>query len=380
MTEFNLHNSARSFVWFWPCRRFAALAICLLAAGVIEANESTWEGGVTSVFQAADDSRVNSELTASVDLFITLPRSNGEWLLYLEASTSPDDDGISAIYPTANADAGSVLDRDGDSHVQVSEFHYTFHMTDERRLMVGLVNPSAWLDRSRITNDENTHFLNGNFKNNATIEFPDYTLGAVMRWLGSESRPEVSLVVAGSKGISDLPDRSYQELLDISSDDRGAFVGADAKWLRDRRTFRLGAWVRTEDHPVAGSPDETEMNYGLYGVVGWHDAGNALNFRVGMANEDVSVATQFAAIAYERSTRIGLLGLGVSKTRISNSFRQSDLDDIAAAEAFFRIPIGDSDGQITPSVQYVENPGFDTSGPTTSSRAIVAGVRFHWSF
>ena len=373
----NLQRSAVSLPSRHPC---AAMALCILATGSIEASELTWEGGVTSIFQDADDSRVDSELTASADLFITLPRSNGEWFLYIEASTSPDDNGVSSIYPTANADAGSVLDQDGNSHVQVSEFHYTFHMTDDRRLMVGLVNPSAWLDRSRITNDENTHFLNGNFKNNATIEFPDYVLGAVMRWLGSESRPEVSLVVASSKGISDLPDRSYQGLLDISSDNRGAFVGADAKWLRDRRTFRLGAWVRTEDDPVTGSPNESEKNYGLYGVLGWHDAGNALNFRLGLANEDVSVATQFAAIAYERSTPIGLFGLGVSKTRIANSFRQADLDDVTAAEAFFRLPIGGSNGQITPSVQYVENPGFDTSGATSSSRAVVAGVRFHWSF
>ncbi|MDH3276285.1 MAG: carbohydrate porin [Gammaproteobacteria bacterium] len=376
----NLKRSARSLVRFWPHQRFAALALCLLATGSIEAAEFTWERGVTSVFQDADDSRVDPELTASADLFVTLPRSSGEWFLYIEASTSPDEDSVSAIYPTANADAGSVLDQDGDSHVQVSEFHYTFHMAGDRRLMVGLVNPSAWLDRSRITNDENTHFLNGNFKNNATIEFPDYTLGAVMRWLGSESRPEVSLVIASSKGISDLPDRSYQELLDISSNDRGAFVGADAKWLRDRRTFRLGAWLRTEGHPVTGRPDEFEKNYGLYGVLGWQDTVNALNFRLGIANEDVSVATQFAAIAYERSTPIGLFGLGVSKTRISNSFLQENLDDIAAAEAFFRIPIGDSNGQITPSVQYVENPGFDASGTTSRSSAVVAGVRLHWSF
>lgn len=365
---------------FAPHQRLAALAICLLASSGIEASELTWEGGITSVFQHADDSRVDSELTASADLFVTLPRSNGEWFLYIEASTSPDDNGVSAIYPTANGDAGSVLDREGNSHLQVSEFHYTFHMSDDRRLMVGLVNPSAWLDRSRITNDENTHFLNGNFKNNATIEFPDYTLGVVMQWLGSESRPGISLVVASSQGISDLPDRSYQELLDISSDNRGAFVGADAKWIRGQTNFRLGGWVRTEDYPVAGSPNESEMNYGLYGVLGWHDAGNALNFRIGMANKDVSVATHFAALAYERSTPLGLLGLGVSKTRISNSFRQADLEDVAAAEAFLRIPIGDSNGQITPSVQYVENPGFDASGATSSSSAVVAGVRLHWSF
>ena len=356
------------------------VALVISSLGVAHADEVTLQGGVTTVLQDADDSRVDTELTASADLIITLPRRKGEWLLYIEASSTPDSNGVSAVYPTANADAGSVLNRDGDGGVQISEFNYTFHIGDDRRLMVGLVNPSAWLDRSRISNDENIQFINGSFKNNATIEFPDYTLGAVMRWLGSAARPEISLVIASSDGIADLPDRSYQDLLDLSADDRGAFVGADAKWLRDRTTIRLGAWLRSEDHEVSGSPGEFEANYGIYGVLGWHVGDNALNFRLGMANEDVSIATRFAAASYQRSTRIGLLGLGLASTRIANSFRQAALDDVASAEAFLRIPIGGSGAQITPSIQYVENPGFDTSGATLSSSAIVASVRFHWSF
>ncbi|MGB5489802.1 MAG: hypothetical protein WBM76_03135 [Woeseiaceae bacterium] len=356
------------------------VALAISSLGVAHADELTLQGGVTTVLQDSDDSRVDTELTASADLIITLPRRRGEWQLYMEASSTPDSNGISALYPTANADAGSVLNRDGDGGMQISEFNYTFYIGDDRRLMVGLVNPSAWLDRSRISNDENTQFINGSFKNNATIEFPDYTLGAVMRWLGSTARPEISLVIASSDGIADLPDRSYQDLLDLSTDDRGAFVGADAKWLRDRTTIRLGAWLRSGDHEVSGSPGEFEANYGIYGVLGSHVGDNALNFRLGMANEDVSIATQFAAASYQRSTRIGLFGLGLASTRIANSFRQADLDDVASAEAFLRIPIGDSGAQITPSIQYVENPGFDASGATLSSSAIVAGVRFHWSF
>jgi len=361
-------------------RLFLVVAVWLLAVPAAGAGDITWEVSITAVLQDSDDSRVDSEFTASADLFITLPRSSGEWLLYIEASTAPDANGVSAIYPTANADAGSVLNRDGDGGIQVSEFNYTFHITDDRKLMVGLVNPSAWLDRSRITNDENTHFLNGSFKNNSTIEFPDYTLGAVMRWLGSESRPEVTFVLASSHGIADSPDRSYQDLLDLSSDQRGVFVGTDARWVRDRTFGRLGAWLRSDDHPVADTSNDTEMNYGVYGVLGWQAAENAVNVRLGFANDDVSVATRFAAVAYERSTPIGLFGFGIATTRISDGFGQTDLDDVVSAEAFFRIPAGDTTGQITPSIQYVENPGFDTSGATLSSSTVVAGVRFHWSF
>ena len=171
--------------------------LAMLTSGAAYTNELTWEGGITAVLQDADDNRVDSELTASVDLFLTLPRSNGEWLL---------------------------------------------------------------------------------------------------------------------------------------------------------------------------------------SVAGWQVDNNALNIRVGMANKDVSVATRFASVAYERSTPIGLFGLGLARTRISNSFRQADLDDVTSAEVFLRIPIGAGDAQITPSIQHVENPGFDISGPTFSSSALVAGVRFHWSF
>lgn len=355
------------------------VAVTLFSSAVVRADGVMWEGGITTILQEADDSRVSTELTASADLFLTLPRDSGEWLLYIEASTAPEPNGVSSLYPTANADAGSVLNRDGDGGVQVSEFNYTFHLAENQRLMLGLVNPSAWLDRSRITNDENTQFLNGSFKNNATIEFPDYTLGAIMRWLESGARPEIVFVAASSDGIGDLPDRSYQDLLNLSADQRGAFLGAGASWLRERTSVRLGAWLRSNDHIVAGRPDEFERNYGVYAVFGWQTGDSALNFRFGAANEDVSVATHFAAAAYQQSTRIGVLGLGFARTRISNSFRQADLDDVSSAEVFLRIPIGDTGVQITPSLQYVQNPGFDAAGATASSSAIVAGVRFHWS-
>ena len=375
-------NLSPDYLWRHHVRRMPIAMLALLASSVAadQANELAWEGGVTAIFQDADDSEVAAELTASADLFVTLPRAHGEWLLYIEASTAPKGDGVASIYPTANADAGSVLDRDGDSHVQISEFHYTFNLANERSLMIGLVNPSAWLDRSDISNDENAHFLNGNFKNNATIEFLDYTAGAIMRWLGSESRPETTLVLASSDGIADLPDRSYQELLDLSSDQRGIFLGADSRWLRNRTSLRLGAWLRTDKHAVAGRPGEMESNYGIYGVLGWHSGQHAMDIRYGLANEDVSIATQFAAVAYERSTSNGLFGLAVAATRVANAQLQSGRSEVFSAEAFYRIPIADDIGHISPSIQLVQRPRLDPADESFSSSALVASVRFHWPF
>ncbi|MGB5258860.1 MAG: hypothetical protein WBN44_16530, partial [Woeseiaceae bacterium] len=74
----------------------AGLLLMLFAVGSTasaDAGDLLWDGGVTAILQNSDDARTDSELTASADLCITLPRSKGEWLLYMEASTTPDSGG-----------------------------------------------------------------------------------------------------------------------------------------------------------------------------------------------------------------------------------------------------------------------------------------------
>lgn len=344
------------------------------------AGEVHWEGGITTVVQHADDSRADTEVTASADLFATLATGGGEWLLYVEASTKPRLRGVSRFYPTANGDAGSVLTNDGDGGVQISEFNYTIRPGGGNSLMLGLIDPSAWLDRGRIANDENQHFLNGSFVNNATIEFPDYTLGMVYRSTARGRRPEVTVVIAGSDGIADLPDRSYQDLLDFNDEGRGLFAGSGASWLFDRLSLRIGAWIRTDDHEVAGRPEEKEDNFGVYGVFGWQSGPHALNVRTGFANTDVSVAGNFLGVAYQRAFQFGLFGIGAAHTAISSGYRTGNRDSAFDSEIFLRIPILGGAGHVTPSIQYVEVPGFDATETVPGSTALIAGIRLHYSF
>ncbi len=358
-----------------------ATALLTFLAVPALAGDIAWEAGITAVVQDADDSRVESEITASLDLFARWSTGSGEWLLYVEGSTSPNPDGVSNFYPTVNGDARSVLTRNDSGTVQVSELNYTFSLQGGRRsLMLGLIDPSAWLDRGRIANDENRHFLNGSFVNNAAIEFPDYSLGAVYRRLANGRHPELTLIVSGSDGIQDTPDRSYQDLLDLTDQGRGVFAGFGASWLREQFSWRAGAWLRSDDHVVAEDETRTDINYGVYGVFGWQSGPDAINVRAGLANADVSIASEFLAIAYERRTRAGRVGLGVARTFISDGFRGEGVDHAWDVEAFLRIPVFGGNGHLTPSLQYVRNPGFDATGDTVSSTALVAGIRFHLSF
>lgn len=49
------------------------------------------------------------------------------------------------------------------------------------------------------------------------------------------------------------------------------------------------------------------------------------------------------------------------------------------SELYFRVPIG-KNAHITPSSQYVVNPLLPEQDRDASSSAVVAGVRFHWSY
>lgn len=366
----------------WPPLTVALLAVFVVTNGGTsndaQASEITWEGGITLVYQDTDDSRANSELTASADIFATLEKGRGKWLLYIEGSSAPGNNGVSAYYPAVNGDAGSVLTAGGDAGLQISEFNYTFFLRGQRSLMMGLVDPSAWLDRGRIANDENTHFLNGSFVNNAMIAFPDYTLGGVFRALGNDRRPEITIVVSGSDGIADTPDRSYQDLLDLNEDGRGVFVGSGASWLTERTSWRVGAWLRNDDQDAESGSSSAGTNYGAYGVFGWQSGVNALNIRIGMANSRGSIANRFLATVYQRQTRSGVLGVGVAGTKLTDRPDLSFTDDALDAEVYFRIPVFDNSGHITPSIQYVRAP--DVDGGSEASSAVVAGMRLRWSF
>ena len=361
------------------CQLLVALAACFICS-TVHAEGVTWEGGITTVYQDTDDSRADAELTASADLFATLEQERGEWLLYIEASSAPVSNSVSAFYPTVNGDAGSVLTAGGDGGVQVSELNYTFFLANDRSLMLGLIDPSAWLDRGRIANDENKHFLNGSFVNNATIAFPDYTLGGVFRVLGNNRRPEIAVVISGSDGIADTPDRSYQDLLDLNEDGRGVFLGTGVSWLNDRTSWRIGAWLRNDGQDVDGNTADDEINYGAYGVFGWLSGADAINIRAGMANSDGSAADRFLAVAYQRKTQFGVLGIGVADTIIARDLVGTGRDNALDSEVYFRIPVLNGAGHITPSIQYVEAPAVDPTDSDSGSSAIIAGARFHWSF
>lgn len=335
------------------------------------------EGGFTAILQVADDSRIDAELTTSFDLVTTLPAGSGKWVMYVEGNTSARDEGVSNQLGEANADAGSALDRDGNGRFQVSELHY-FRPLGEGHFAAGLLDVTASLDGSDVANDETSQFLSGPLVNNPTIGFPDYSLGVVYNRETGEDR-SYSLALTSSHGLADNPNASYAQLVDVGADGKGIFAAAEGQWPVAGMKLHAGVWVNTADHARLDGGTGTEKNYGLYLTADGQIAIGQWNLRAGLANEKVSQASHFLSAALEHPLKMASLGLGVAYTGLSSEDATPQQDDMLLAEAYLRFNL-QSNMDVTPAVQWINNSGFDASGNTVDSEQILLSLRLNYTF
>ena len=335
------------------------------------------EGGYTAVLQVADDKNIDTELVGSFDWVTILPTAKGEWLMYVEGNTSPRNEGVVNQLGEANADAGSALDRDGKGRFQVSVLHY-IHQLHDALFVSGLLDVSSVLDSSEVANDETAQFLSGPLVHNSTIAFPDYSLGAVYnRETGADSG--YTFALTSSHGLADNPKASYAQLVDVTDDGKGVFFAAEGQWPLAGNKFHVGAWVNTADHMRLDGSAGSENNYGLYLSVDGHSAAGQWNVRAGLANEKVSQASRFLSAALERPLGKATMGLGIAYTGLSSDDITPELDDMVLAEAYLRFEAREN-MSVTPSIQWIENSGFDASGNTIDAEQTVLGLRVNQSF
>ncbi|MBA1333320.1 hypothetical protein QQ73_20495, partial [Candidatus Endoriftia persephone str. Guaymas] len=93
------------------------------------------------------------------------------------------------------------------------ELHYAISLASGE-LVAGLIDASSFLDASEVANDETAQFLGAGFVNNPTIEFPDYSLGAVWHYDATVDHPGLTLLLSSSHGLADN-DGKYDQLFDL---------------------------------------------------------------------------------------------------------------------------------------------------------------------
>lgn len=339
------------------------------------ASDVRFSGGLTLVGQTADREGVDDSLTGSLDLFVTAESGPGAIELYVEGNTTPSPDGVAAMVPEVNGDAGTALDGEGRGRLQVSELKYDIALPGGSRLALGLIDLTAYIDTTRINNDENLQFLSAALINNPVIEVPDYTLGVVFRRPGGGGVPEVHAAVSSSNGLADNPEASYSELFDVGAADKGVFAAVESGWTSDRNVYRIGLWFNGRSHRTirAGSPGRS--NTGVWASAERRLGSHAVNLRLGASDPEVSAGDRFVSLAYQWDRGRLVLGLALAGLHAS--------DDLEAAEDVFQfesyLSVRLAPGLfLTPSFQNVWNTGLDPS--PESDRTSVFGLRLHKVF
>ncbi len=290
-------------------------------------------------------------------------------------------------------------DAAGDRSFDITELWYEHSFTKDGDLLlrIGKLDltggfeckgcPVAF-DSSFFANDETSQFLNPTLVNNPTIPFPDNGLGAILFYSPADSDLFMAFGVADVQ--ADARTTGFGTAFDGDNDffyifETGFTYMVDSK----PGVYRVGLW---HDHQPKAAEDAPETHNGDTGFYLTFDQkltresmednqGLGAFFRYGYAPQKTNDITQFfsGGLAYE-----GLLdgrdqdvfAIGYSRGNISNQADTTYPEDHESIyEAYYNIQITPAIN-ITPSVQYIVNPGADN----TADDAIVFAVRAQLAF
>ena len=341
--------------------------------------EPVISASLVGTVQTASDSRVKDEAALRPEIFVTLPVGalSGELHVHIEGSTTPRTNGVTSFLGESNTNVGTATNGSGHGRLQISELFYEYEGSGYA-LNFGLIDTTAFLDTSAFANDERTQFMNWSLVHNTTIEFPDYTLGAAFVTDAHGATPGVTIVVGGSSGLGDNASHSYPDLFDVRSTGKGVFAGAELGWalasLGDEGAARIGVWTNTADHTYLNGATGTSTNKGVYGVLEGTALDTGWTLRAGKADGDVSAADWFVGAALQRQLTDKLTsGIGLTHTGVSDKLG-AGFSDSTQAEAYVKYDVVDHVA-LTPSIQWVRNPGFDNTGTVVDEDAWVFGLR-----
>ncbi len=330
------------------------------------------------------------DLEVEFDLETLIGLRGGSVGMLAEGSWSDglDDSSIGSLFGV-NADAAG--DRAGD----VTELYYEQWFADKVALRIGKLDltggfqcrgcPVAF-DGNAYANDETTQFLNAALVNNPTIPFPDRGLGAVLYvqpvewWYAAVGAADAeadaretgfNTTFRGPAHFLALTETGVTPLL---SSPNGELPGA----------YRIGLWYDPQPKERFDGSGVRHGDVGFYLSLDQlvykerHDAedtqGLGLFARYGYADGDVndircfwSAGAQYQGLIPSRDEDV--LALGVAQGLLAEAAGYTAAHE-TALEVYYRAQIAPW-LSVTPSVQYVWNPG----GQQDVRDAVVAGVR-----
>lgn len=320
------------------------------------------EASMNLIHQHSSESKIKSETTLSIDINLEYELTDKDLIVFhIEASSTPQKNGVSSMILDSNADSASAVDDSDNGRIQVSQLFYQTEFSNNKQFTIGLVDATSFSDSSLIANDEGQQFITPSLVNNPVIDFPDYVIGLAYQ---ADFAEHLSAVVflSSTHGLADNQSRNYSNLFEVQKDEKGIFSATEIQYSNPNWLINGGAWLHNGNHEALDDTTKVDLsNYGIYTNINRILGNHTLGLRTGLANPKVSVASEFISLAYQYSSNNSVLGLGYSNL-ITSSFNQDNSlkNNQEMIELYTNYAIN-KNLSFTPAVQMYKNPQIDTT-------------------
>lgn len=264
---------------------------------------------------------------------------------------------------------------------------------DRLTFQVGKVNFARVFDTSEYANDETSQFLNGAFINNPTIPIPDYCLGALLSGQLTDSWS-----VAAGVGDAEAENRTTGFPTTFDGDDYFFYdleTAFQAKLPSPHGpltgNYRVGLWYTPQPRVHSGGDEAYRNGVGVYTSVDQvllkenddpeDSQGLGVFARLGGTDGQRSDLTRFWSVGVQYQGLLegredDVLALGFAQGRFSADAPTAFTEDYESVlEFYYSMKIAPW-VTVSPSAQYITNPGGDRAVPD----AIAVGVRAQVAF
>jgi porin len=319
---------------------------------------------------------------------------SGSLFLHLEGGW-PDTEGIDA--PSVGSYFGVNADAIGNDAILVKQLYYEGPILgDNLVLMIGKIDFTGVFDASAYADDECTQFLNAALVDDPTIPFPDYSLGIALTYDLTDS-----WYIMG--GIADAQADGRETGFRTTFSDEDYFFYALETGVTSELnsangpmpgTYRMGLWYDPQpkantDYADAGKSYRDDVGFYLScdqmlvkeNADAEDSQGLDVFFRYGYANSERNDIVDFWSVGFQYQGLVegrddDVLGVGFAQVFFSNKASATYTEEYEnAIELYYSVQVTPW-LNISPSVQYIGNPG----GDKTVSDAVVLGVRAQMTF
>jgi porin len=361
--------------------------------GVTNIYQQNVRGGISKHRRAGRFSG-SYDLEFSADLQKLLGFETGRLFIHLEGGW-PDTEGIDV--PSVGSYFGVNADAVGNDTILVKQLYYEGPIFgDNLTLMIGKIDFTGVFDTSAYADDECTQFLNAAFVDNPTIPFPQYSLGLVLTYDLTDSWYVMS-------GIADAQADSRETGFRTTFHDEDYFFYIFETGITPQLSsangplqgaYRAGLWY--DPQPKANS-DYADAGRSYRDDVGFYlscdqmlarenanpedSQGLGAFFRYGYANSKRNDIANFWSIGFQYQGLLegrddDVLGVGFAQGIFSDKASATYTDDYESALELYYSAQVTPWLAVSPSIQYIANPG----GDKTTRDAVVLGVRAQMSF